>query len=125
MAHVNNFNGVIALNHAVENFEPVPLDNLGADAFDACRLSCIRLLADEFYCSEDRGENVDGALRAPFGHIFKDGLKISGRTRAVTDVHKTPQRVQNTRIACSLVHSPRSSSARPSRTAASSSNVTS
>ena len=122
---MNDFNGVIALNHAVENFETISLDNLGADTFDARRLSCIRVPADELYRRVDRGENTDGALRAPFVQIFKNGLKISGRSRAVPDIHETPQRVQNARIVCSLVHSPRSSSARPSRIAASSSRVTS
>jgi hypothetical protein len=40
MAHVDDFDDVVAL----DRFEPIPLDNLGADVFNARRLSGIRVL---------------------------------------------------------------------------------
>jgi hypothetical protein len=61
MSHVNNFNRIVALNHAIENLETIALNDLGADTFDPRRLSCFAVPADELYRGVDRGQNIDSA----------------------------------------------------------------
>src|SRR5262249_6113103 len=93
-------------------------------AGDVGFLRPVGMSPDELDSSKNRRHDLGGAGWTALAEILMDGGKVCGRTSAIADLHKTPQRFQNGRSASSLTQSPRSSCAKPSRMAVSSSSST-
>src|SRR5580700_801936 len=120
MPNVNDLNDVFVVYDSIEYSEAVFIHDLAVHTGNVGFLGPSRVSPEELDRRKDRRHDVGGAGWTTPAQVLMNGGKVSGCARAVADLHRTPQRFQNDRIASSLIHSPRSSSARPSRMAVSS-----
>ena len=64
---MDDFDSVVDFDDPIENFEPIPLYDLSADAWSARNVRCLRVPADELNRRIDRREDVGRAFRTAFG----------------------------------------------------------